>query len=200
MGVGIGASLTTFSANTTILSAAANGNFSSLNTNGISNDSIISTNGSGVLTAVGLTAGNSGLTTNSTGLANLAAKIQSQNGDTSGTMSVLETFTGSLKIVILEQNNYRQNGAAQLVTLNTSFTFLSLIFNAGCGGTVIATGGTVGNVNNVTWGTGGAGGSTSVSTQVPQHSFAYSPSGFAQVGSAGGYATAHTGITIYIGV
>src|ERR1700726_4152445 len=185
MSSGIGASLTTFSSGTTIASAAANANFSALNTGGVGNDSgTITTSGTGILTVVGLVTG--------TSLANLVAKIQSVNGDTSGTMSVLETFTGSLKIVIIEQSNYRQNGSAQLFTLNTAFTFMALIFNLGCGGIVQATGGSAQNNNVVTWGTGGSAGSTTTVTQIPGVSAGYSFGNFTQVGSNGGYASAHT--------
>jgi len=201
MPTGIGASLTSASPGTTIASATYNSNQNALNNAGISNDSgSISTNGSGVLTAVGLVAGNSGLTTNSTGLANLAAKIQSVSGDTSGTMSILETFTGSFKAVIIEQNNYRQNGAAQLITLNTAFTFMALIFNLGCGGIVQATSGSANQNNQVTWGTGTSAGTAASTTQITVNVAAYSFGGFTQVGSNGGYANSHTGIGIYIGV
>jgi hypothetical protein len=201
MGVGIGASLITEVANTLAKSSDMNSNLTAINNAGISNDSgVISTNGSGTMTLPGIIVGNAGLSTNSTGLANLAAKSQSVSGDTSGTMTVYETFAGTLKVVILSQQNYKHAGSAQLVTLNTAFTFVGGIFNFGTGGVVVATGGTVANLNAMAWGTGGGQGSIVSQNQCPQWSAAYSQSGFAQIGSIGGYATAHTGVAIYIGL
>lgn len=193
MGSGIGAGLTTFSSGSTISSSAVNSNFSAINNGGVGNDGgTLTTNGSGILTVVGLVTG--------TSLANLAAKNQSFNGDTSGTMSILETFSGSLKIVILEQNNYKHAGSAQLCTLNTAFSFMALMFNLGCGGIVQASSGSINNNNQVTWGTGTSVGSSSSIAQCQVDCACYSFGSFNQVGSNGGYASAHTGIAIYIGV
>jgi|SRR5580765_1761993 len=193
MSSGIGASLTTFSAGTVISSSNVNSNFSALNNGGVGNDSgTITTSGTGILTVIGLVTG--------TSLANLAAKIQTVNGDTSGSMSILETFTGSLKVVILEQSNYKHAGSAQLVTLNTAFTFMSLIFNLGCGGIVQATSGSANSNNQIQWGTGTSAGTTNTNAQIPGVAAGYSFGGFTQVGSNGGYSSAHTGISLYLGV
>ncbi len=124
---------------------------------------------------------------------------QSVNGDTSGSMSIDEVWTGTIKIVQLRQNNYRQAGAAQLVTLKNAFTFLAGIFNFGCAGIVVATGNVIANIGEVTWGTGTSAGSNASTTQMQIDCAGFSSGAFTQVGSNGGAGVAHTGIAFYIG-
>ncbi len=130
---------------------------------------------------------------------NITGAVQTVNGDTSGTMSATEIINGPIKIVLLKQNNYRQAGAAQLITLKNAFTFLGFIINAGCGGIVQATANVVNSNGQITWGTGTSAGTNAANTQIPLDAAAFSSGAFTQVGSNGGYASAHTGIGIYIG-
>ena len=69
MGVGIGASLTTFSPGTTIQSSQVNSDLAAINSSGVSNDSgSISTSGGGVITATGFTTSTGGnVTVSATG-------------------------------------------------------------------------------------------------------------------------------------
>jgi len=130
---------------------------------------------------------------------NAIGTTQTANGDTSGTMSIDEVWTGTIKIVQLRQSNYRQAGAAQLVTLKNAFTFLAGIFNFGCGGIVVATGNVIANVGEITWGTGTSAGSNASTTQMQIDCAGFSSGAFTQVGSNGGAGVAHTGIAFYIG-
>lgn len=135
------------------------------------------------------------------GLLNIPGTKQTLNGDTSGTMDIYEAFSGKIKLVVVVQNNFRQAAAGiQVVTLKTAFTQFAFIVNAGCGGIVQATGGSVNQNNQITWGTGTSGGTSAANTQIPSDAAGFSFGSFTQVGDSGGYAGAHTGVGFYLGV
>jgi hypothetical protein len=144
--------------------------------------------------------GNAIATFDANKLMNMQGVKQTANGDTSGTMDVYEFLSGLVKIVIMVQTNYRQNGATgNLITLKTPFTTVAGILNFGCGGITTATGGVDTN-RQVTWGTGTSAGSQANNAQIPQDAAGFTVAGFTKVGDAGSYASAHGGIGIYVGI
>jgi hypothetical protein len=132
------------------------------------------------------------------GCLNMSGQILTQNGDTSGSMTVQEIFSGGTKLVVVKQNNYRQNGAAQQLVLKNTFTGPFLVINAGCGGMQILNGASVqsGNYFNSMSATG----STFVAeTAAAQCTLGWNNTAIDRVQSQGGYASAHTGVFILIG-
>lgn len=135
-------------------------------------------------------------------MVNFPGVKQTVNGDTSGTMDVYEFLSGNIKLVALVQTNYRQAGAAQLVTLKKGFSVVGGILNFGNGGVVTATGGVVDTNRQITWGVGttSSAGSQTNNTQIPSDAAGFTVAGFTQVGSAGGYVSAKGGLAIYAGI
>lgn len=106
-------------------------------------DSQITSNHSGVLTALGLVTGS--------GLLSLASHAQSVNGSTSGTLTINEYMTGSgLKIVTCYFNSYKNAGAAQSITLNTAFSVGCIALNLGGNGLNLLVGSTSQNISALT--------------------------------------------------
>lgn len=81
-------------------------------------DSAITSNGSGIETALGFIA-NGAIQPNPTAV--------TQNGQTSGTASLYQIFTGTIKMAVGVLSNY-QNTAAQEMLLPTAFTTTAMFF------------------------------------------------------------------------
>jgi hypothetical protein len=133
-------------------------------------------------------------TIDANGCINMVGKIQTVNGDTSGSMTIQEIFTGGSKWLIIKQNNYKQAGAAQQFTLTNTFTGPFSISNLGCGGMEVLQAGTKQTINVLT-AIAAAGGSFTGQTNIQQASFGWCNTNINQIQSQGGYATAHTGVT-----
>jgi len=132
------------------------------------------------------------------GLLNIPGKTQSVNGDTSGTMSVTELILGGFKITIVVQNNYRQAGAAQTISLINGFSGRFFCSNWGCGGLVLAQNGTAQNANLVAT-VSATGGTFSSQASLQQVTFGWCNTNVNQIKSQGGYASPHDGIGFFIG-
>ncbi len=137
-------------------------------------------------------------TIDSNGCINMAGKIQTANGDTSGSMTIQEIFAGGSKWLIIKQNNYKQAGAAQQFTLSNTFTGPFGILNLGCGGMEVLQAGTKQSINVLT-ALAAAGGTFAAQTNIQQASIGWCNTNINQIQSQGGYATAHTGVTILAG-
>lgn len=141
------------------------------------------------------------LTVDANGMAKIAGTTQSQNGDTTGSQSTLEFLYGIVKILVYQQNNYRQAGATgNTITLKQPFTFGAAWFNMGCGGVAAKQNGSNQTTNEITWGTGTSGGSTAGSTVCQGNAAGIIQTNFNQVGDTGSYVGGHTGFTIFIGI
>lgn len=124
---------------------------------------------------------------------------QSVNGDTSGTMTVNEFITGTVKIVMVSQSNYRQaGGTGNSIALKNGFIRNASIMNMGCGGINLRSGVTAQTLNIVT-ALALAGGSFSTSTQIQQFSIGGCNTAFDHVSDNGSYSSAHDGVTFIIG-
>jgi hypothetical protein len=132
------------------------------------------------------------------GLLNIPGKTQSVTGDTSGTMSVTELILGGYKITIVVQNNYKQAGAAQTITLVNGFVGRFFCSNWGCGGLVLAQNGTTQNANLVAT-VSATGGTFSSQASLQQVTFGWCNTNVNQIKSQGGYASPHDGIGFFIG-
>jgi hypothetical protein len=122
------------------------------------------------------------------------------NGDTSGVQAILEGVYGIYKIVIVQQNNYRQAGGAFQNTLKNTFGFGAAWLNMGCGGLEATNGGAALSSNQITWGTGTSAGTSAGGTGMPSFSAGLVVSPISKIGDSGGYASAHSGFGIFIGV
>lgn len=130
---------------------------------------------------------------------NLSGTVQTVNGDTSGTMTVQEIFSGGSKWVIVKQNNYRQAAATpQQLVLKNTFTGPFGILNLGCGGMQILNGASVqsGNYFNSMVATGSA---FLAETSSQQATIGWNNTAIDRVQSQGSYASAHTGVFILAG-
>lgn len=122
-------------------------------------DSLITSNGSGIETVVGMIVGS--------GLLSLSSPhTQTINGSTSGTLTINEYMTGTgLKIISCYFSNYQNSGAAQAVTLNTAFTVGLVALNFGGNGLNFTVSGTTQTINVWTaLGNGASSGSSTTAT------------------------------------
>jgi hypothetical protein len=193
MGTGIGASLTTFSSGTTISSSSVNGNFTSLNNSGISNDSgNISTNGSGQMTLPGLIvtmldAGSTGVTV---------------TGTTAGNATIYQVMRGTFKIVALLFNGYQNSsGTEQKIALPVAFTQRAMFMTGNAKSTSIWSGGSqlTNKINTITALASG-GGTTTGTTIVPSNSIGEIIQGFDTVGLGTGEASQAYAISLFYGI
>jgi len=130
---------------------------------------------------------------------NIVGSTQQVNGDTSGTMYVIEAWSGIIKIVIVLHNNYKNVGTGKTIALKNPFTSTATIFNIGCGGLQFDLGGVAqGCMVMRTFGTGTGAGTSTTATQMNSLNIG-SVGGFDTVADAGSYAGAHSGICILIG-
>jgi hypothetical protein len=138
-------------------------------------------------------------TIDANGCINMAGAITTFNGDTSGSMTIQEVFAGGSKWLIIKQNNYRQAAATpQQFTLVNTFTGPFAIMNLGCGGMEVLQA-TVKQTINVLSALALAGGSFTGQTNIQQASIGWCNTNINQIQSQGGYASAHTGVTILAG-
>jgi hypothetical protein len=135
----------------------------------------------------------------SLGIFSAQGTAQLVNGDTSGNMAVNESIGGMIKCCVITQNNYRQAGAKQMISLKAQFTNFCLIINAGCGGIEADSGGASQAIQQITWGTGSSAGTSTGNSQAPTNTACYVNHAVDALGSPGGYASPHTGLTVVIG-
>lgn len=131
-----------------------------------------------------------------------AGVSQSVNGDTSGTMTVNEFLTGTVKIVMISQANYRQaGGTGNSIALKNGFVRNAAIFNMGCGGLNFKVSTTNQNLNVMTaFGVGGAAGTfTGSLTQIQQFSVGGCNTGFDHISDNGSYSSTHDGVCVVVG-
>lgn len=196
---GIGASIITFSAGTTIQPGDVNTNFSNLNSGGVSNDSgTITTNGSGIMTLVGLIAGVS--------LIQSPGKVTQLSGSTSGSMRVVEHFVGPdgttsnyLRLFEVRYSGYKNAAAsANQITLNGPITTFALVFAGNITATQLIASGSPINMNAITsLGSTSAGSATSTST-LNAYSIAEC-SAFSAIKEPGSMSSTITGNMVVIG-
>jgi len=123
--MGIGASLTTFSPGSTIQSSQVNGNFTSLNNSGLSNDSgSISTSGGGVITAAGFV-------TSSGDNISISTSGKLQFG--SNNVMYVETATGFLDLQAYGAGGkvvFKDSSGNSIAAINPSSHALQLVDNS----------------------------------------------------------------------
>src|SRR5580765_143575 len=193
MGIGIGASITHFSAGTTISSTNVNNDFDSLNSNGVSNDNgNISTDGSGTMTLVGLIAQ----------VINSNPPAVTVNGTTNGTAQLYEVFQGTFKLCILAMNGYQNNsGTEQTISLPTPFTAKGFCISGAMKQlTPDHSGSALTNSVRQVTGLAAGGGSTNVQNFAASEGLASITAPFDAIGMGTGEATTATDIAIFFGI
>jgi hypothetical protein len=159
--------------------------------NSAATDSNVSAS-SGIVTAKGLATG--------TSLMNLATHNTVKNGSTSGTMTVSEFFTGgtSLKITLVNFNNYKNAGSANSVVLNAAYTNGGQIIAGFTQGLSFVSGGSTQGISVITaLGNSSDGSSTTVSTIFSHSIGQVGP--YDTIKENGGNAVARSGQVVLIG-
>lgn len=125
--------------------------------------------------------------------------LQTSNGDTSGTLDVYEGIYGIYKVMLAVQNNYKQAGGAFQFTLKNAFSGPAFFMNCGCGGMELFQAASAQSLNCFAT-IAATGGTHTAETAAAQDTFGWCNTNFNQIGPQGGYASAHSGIFVVIGI
>ena len=147
---------------------------------------------SGVLSPLGLLVGSS--------LTQLTPHTTTKNGSTSGVMTVSEYFVGStsLKIVIVDFNNYKNAGSANNVTLNTPFSTGGQLWSGFIQGLSFKSGGSAQGISVITTLGSNIDGSSTTVTKINAHSLGQ-VGPFDTISEGGGNAATRSGKLTAIG-
>lgn len=140
MVLGINATLITLTNGTTANAPDVLTDLQNINNGGISNDGVTTTDGAGTMTVVGLI----------TQILQCNPTAVSVSGQTSGTATLYQLMSGTIKKFVLILNNYK-NTANQYITLPTAFTTRAWfnIGDTGAGHVSFYTGGSGGSAVNL---------------------------------------------------
>jgi len=130
---------------------------------------------------------------------NITGSTQSVNGDNGGTASVIEGIIGPFKMALYQQNNYRQAGAGQNITLKAPFTFGAILANMGAGGVQFKQAGAAQTLQIVTTIAVGGGTSTGASA-INTASIGWLVTNFNQIADGGAMGSARSGLVLAIGL
>src|SRR6185503_6895232 len=134
-------------------------------------------------------------------LALLYGSGTSINGATAGTATLYQFFIGTLKVVIVYENGFRNgSGSAQTIAIPTPFVSDCFFFSSATGTFELLASGSSKTVNIITALASGGGTASTSSTGVGSFSFGDCPGAIDTVSFNGSAASNHTGFIILIGI
>lgn len=154
-------------------------------------DSAITSNGSGILTALGAII-------NGAIAPNPSSTVL--NGSTSGTATLWQPLTGTAKLIILIESSFRNGGgSAQTITIPTPFVSAFRWWTGDTNTMTFKSGATTQNVGVIT-ALAAAGGTVTVQTNVGSYSIGDCGAACDTISFSSGAGSAHTGIQILAGI
>ena len=162
-----------------------------LSINSAAYDSHISANGSGVLTLVGMILN---------GAAQWNPSASTLNGATSGTATLYQVSTGTVKLAVCYCSGFRNGGgSAQTLALPTAFSTSFLFWNGGTPLLQLLLSGVAKTVQMQTALASGGGSVTGVTT-IAQNSQGHVDTGFDTISFTGSQSGTNTGLIVFLGL
>lgn len=130
----------------------------------------------------------------------VGGKVTTVTGGVSGTATLYEVLTGTIKLSVIYFNNFKTGASAQPITFSTPYTAIAKVWVGGISANSQFRSGTTVRDLDVITGLGSGGGTTNNQTTISSDSFATINEGFDNVLIPANNITAHTSLAVFIGV